>query len=540
MKSTKRKSKGPQLVTNDAAAPTTAVVTNQFQSFSWNAATALVRNDTMEGKDYVVVPMVMITEGVLNGSKGPLYYPKDELAKIPEVWNHKPVVVYHPSRNGQGVSACSPEVLTSCKIGVIMNTRFTKLGQLKAEAWIEEDRCKLVDERVWEAIENKQMLELSTGVFTDNEMTPGKFGNIEYDGIARNYRPDHLAILPDLKGACSIEAGAGFIRNMLNASFQKLESEDIELIHNRVIRVLEGEKKKNGAIAKLLTNELSYEAVRGDLGILLRKKFPEDQGFAFPWIESVYDDFFVYCFGSGLFKQSYSREGASVKLVGEPRKVVRVTEYVDAPVSNNLASNSNQNDKTEIAMNKKTIVDELIGNHGYAEADRASLMALSDNSLQSILTNAKKPAPAASKSDAAAPAANSAPAAAPVETPAAKPVASVDDYINNAPAELRDVLRSGITAHNQTKTNLIDAIVANKSNQFTKEYLGTLSLDMLKGIAQIAQAGAPATNSLPQTQQPVPMFVGNGAANGAPLPVSNAEFCKPENAIPSPDWSFTK
>ena len=32
------------------------------------------RKDTMAGRDYLVAPMVMMVEGVLNGSNGPLYY----------------------------------------------------------------------------------------------------------------------------------------------------------------------------------------------------------------------------------------------------------------------------------------------------------------------------------------------------------------------------------------------------------------------------------------------------------------------------------
>ncbi len=52
------------LVTNNAAA-----VESLLQSFTSNASTKLVRNDKMAGRDYVVVPMVMIVEGVLNGSK---------------------------------------------------------------------------------------------------------------------------------------------------------------------------------------------------------------------------------------------------------------------------------------------------------------------------------------------------------------------------------------------------------------------------------------------------------------------------------------
>ena len=166
----------------------------------------ITRKDTMEGEDYLVVPMVMITQGVHNGSHGAFYYPPEELEKTPVVWNHKPVVVYHPDG-----SACDPATLTARKIGVIMNTTY-KDGKLKAEAWLNEKRVKKVDGRIIDAIENEEMLEVSTGVFVDEEKSEGVWNGEDYAIIARNYRPDHLAVLPDKTGACSIEDGAGFLR----------------------------------------------------------------------------------------------------------------------------------------------------------------------------------------------------------------------------------------------------------------------------------------------------------------------------------------
>jgi len=181
-----------------------------FQSIITNF-TGTIRHDTMEGKEYLVAPMIMITEGVHVGSNGALYYPKEELSKTPAVWNHKPVVVYHPQANGVNVSACDPVILTNRKIGVIMNTKYEE-GKLKAEAWLDPERMKKVDDRILDSIEKNQMMELSTGVYTDNESEEGDWNGEHYDAIARNYRPDHLALLPDLIGACSIEDGAGFLR----------------------------------------------------------------------------------------------------------------------------------------------------------------------------------------------------------------------------------------------------------------------------------------------------------------------------------------
>src|SRR3990172_9987650 len=51
----------------------------------------VVRHDSMEDRDWLVGPVQMITEGVHNGSDGPIFYPAAELAKMTAVWNHKPV-----------------------------------------------------------------------------------------------------------------------------------------------------------------------------------------------------------------------------------------------------------------------------------------------------------------------------------------------------------------------------------------------------------------------------------------------------------------
>jgi len=213
-KSRKRQGQGrSKLVLNVGA--TEGLVRNLRTEIVFNLTPSkkLVRNERLQGRDYLAVPMVMITEGVHKGSNGALFYPGDELSKTPCVWNMKPVVVNHPEENGEGRSACDPDVAENYQVGMIMNTRFDDKGRLVAEAWVEPALADAVEPRVMKAIENEQMMELSTGVFVDKEFNPGEFDGEAYDAIARNYRPDHLAILPDKRGACSIDDGAGFMRN---------------------------------------------------------------------------------------------------------------------------------------------------------------------------------------------------------------------------------------------------------------------------------------------------------------------------------------
>lgn len=171
------------------------------------------RRETLNGTDYIVVPLTMVVPGVLNGSRGPLLYPKSELKKDPMAWNNMPIVVNHP-RNafGNPVSARQPEVLEKVGIGTVFNTEFR--DKLRAEGWFDIEKTKRVAPEILENILNRRPHELSTGLFTDNEQAQGVFnyGNgkaKKYQFIARNHRPDHLAILTDEPGACSVEDGCG-------------------------------------------------------------------------------------------------------------------------------------------------------------------------------------------------------------------------------------------------------------------------------------------------------------------------------------------
>ena len=174
----------------------------------------MARTATLEGKTHYVVPMVMLTVGVHNGTNGPLLYPADELRASAQRWNGRPVVVYHPVFLSGG-SAGNPEVFNRQKVGTVFNARFDG-KRLTAEAWIDQERVGLVDDRVHQTIIYNRQMEISTGVFTDNYEEAGVLNSEPYIAVARNYQPDHLALLPDQIGACSIADGCGLMRNTVN------------------------------------------------------------------------------------------------------------------------------------------------------------------------------------------------------------------------------------------------------------------------------------------------------------------------------------
>ena len=169
------------------------------------------RREILNGAEYLVAPLTMIVPGVLNGSQGPLYYPLEELQKQPTDWNHIPIVLYHPMRDGKPVSAKSPSVLNASQLGILLNAEAA--DKLVAEGWFHVDNTRRIAPAVWKRLEQNQPVELSTGLLLDAEPAQGEYNGTAYKAIARNYRPDHLAILPDVTGACSIKDGCGVLVN---------------------------------------------------------------------------------------------------------------------------------------------------------------------------------------------------------------------------------------------------------------------------------------------------------------------------------------
>jgi hypothetical protein len=161
----------------------------------------------------------MLVPGVLPGSKGPLLYPPDEVRKSPEDWNHIPIVVYHPMKDGKPVSARSPSILSKHGIGIVFHARTDGKDILKSEGWLDVEATRRVDKSVLDSVQLGKPIELSTGLFVDDEPAPegaifnDHRGTRKYVGIARNYKPDHLAILPSGKGACSLADGCGVLIN---------------------------------------------------------------------------------------------------------------------------------------------------------------------------------------------------------------------------------------------------------------------------------------------------------------------------------------
>jgi len=466
-----------------------------LETLTFNLTNAPIRRETLQGRQYVVAPMAMLTEGVHAGSGGALLYRGTECKKAAPAWNMKPIVVYHPEINGQGVSACDPDILERQQVGMLMNTRWN--GKLRAEAWIDEEQARAVDERVLCALETNQVMEVSTGLFTDNVGEPGEWEGEAYVAEATNHQPDHLALLPDKIGACSVADGAGLLQLNEAAEFAGVD----------VTRLLEHGMDD---LRRTVGNAMSHSNTREALSQVLRERFGVGKE-TYVYVVDVYDDFVVYEVeagvggggGSTLYRIAYTDDKTSITLSTEdPVEVVRVTEYRTAGGGEFVGNTRIL--KEDEGMDKKQLVDALITNAAtqWEEGDRDALMALDEGALAKMAPVAMEE-PAVPEGDDSAP------------EPKDVPV-TMEAYVAAAPEEYRDVLQNGLAAHKAAKDALIKQITDNSANKFSPEFLATKGLEELSGLAALAARPEAAV-----TTGPMPMFT--GAATPANAPVLNEE-----------------
>lgn len=353
-----------------------------------------VQEKTHQEKKHLVVPVTMIVEGVLSGSAGPLLHLATDFGKFPESWNGIPVVINHPAVNGKNVSANSPELIDAGTVGRIYNAYMDDTS-LKAEAWLDEAKLTTVSPDTASAVTLKQAIEVSVGVYTESDNTPGEYNGQTYTAIARNHRPDHLALLPGGVGACSISDGCGIRVNNKKGEDNEMNVAEITQVNQyRDLRYTvkgivdnsaEGLREKLDTIRSLVnTLDVPGDPNTGD-------------GYVSNYLEEAYDTYLVYeQYRRGenekYYKQGYQIDAAGdATFVGEPIEVEKKTEYI-SKVSTNQFIRTKTSKKSMEGTEKctpcvKAKVDSLIGNAAskFTEDDRAVLETLSETVLDRMM-----------------------------------------------------------------------------------------------------------------------------------------------------------
>jgi len=404
--------------------------------FTTNIAINALRRKTLDGKDYLVGPVVMAKECVMNG----ILYKAVDLQKSVPSWNGRIVTALHPKEGETHVSAnASPDVYEQWGLGLLFNSTYDKkTTKLKSQVWLDEAKLKS-NKEVAAAIDNGDMLEVSTGLFIDVIEEEGEFDGKPYTKVATNYRPDHLALLPGETGACSIDDGAGFPRA------------NMELV-------------VNGKLVQNVTEREIYQEVF----TLLRERDKTSNPRRYPYVEDIFENTCVFSAdeeGYVLYRVGINRTTTPISLVGDPVKVVRRVSYVDVPSTNATKTNNKKGPQ----MERKTVIDGLIAANKLQETDRERLMALTDEEFGSAVAALQVPA-------------------ANTQTPPSPPPAPAKD---TTPPAVRSNVEKDKEAtagrlYDEARTRIISKIKANTQNTFTDQEMSEMTLNQLEKLEKLA------------------------------------------------------
>lgn len=487
---------------NESSIELHSIQTDQFE----------VRTTMHQGRKHIIVPVVMMVEGVHNGSHGPLYHSAQELGRFPESWNGIPVTIDHPEVNGSNVSANQPEIIDSRTVGRVYNTHMDG-GRLRAEAWIDEAKIGQLSPQALAHIRDGKPLEVSVGVFSDEEPAEGTWNNEDYVAIARNHRPDHLALLPGGVGACSWNDGCGVRANKKAADDEEddakkkdEEDDDEEEEMMDMSSANSSDNKEGGETTDLVKifKELGaegYSAVQVNvqtgyrelMGKIQSQLDTMDNDSKVHFLHEVYDGSVVYevmgrdrSVPSAFYRQSYEvNDKGVVALTGNAIPVVRQISFVNA---NNEAQSNNEEGITTMAENatKKPCcpgkVELLIqSKHSpYQEVDREWLLSLEEAQINrmvevdaALVTMAKKveELPQLNKEQAV--------------KELKEILSNPDQFITLLAPELQEQMRSGMQLHREKRQKLIQALVQANSKKFSEEKLKDRTMEALEELVSL-------------------------------------------------------
>lgn len=415
-----------------------------------------------EGTDtFIMVPVVMMVEGVHSGSHGPIYHSAEVLKQSVELWPDIPVVVNHP-QNEKGDYISVNQVMDTL-VGRVVNPQ-VKAGKLTAQLKLNEKQLEDISPEALYAIQQQQPLDVSVGIYAEETQQSGEWNGEKYDAIALNHHPDHLALLPGDVGACSWDDGCGIRTN----SKQK-EGNEMD-----VQKTLVGLNGKGYAV-RLMANARSLTRQIEALRATLNEKDSEEQ---YHYLVEAYEDSFIYEAYQNkdnktrYFKQQYvSNDALEITLVNDPVEVERKLEYVQ--IQANINPNTEGDNMSKVVKPCiVTAVNGLISNtaSNFSEEDREWLQGLEEGQLKKLMPSEPAPEPQVNKEAAIKVIQDT------LKTPA--------DFMGLLPQEMKDQFQSGLRLHKERRTQLVQSIMANTAEAWTEDELNAMPTDMLEKISK--------------------------------------------------------
>lgn len=449
-----------------------------------------IREETLNGRPHIVVPVVMMVEGVHNGSAGPMLHTEQHLRENVQSWNGRPVTIGHPESEGHNVSANSPDIMNEWTVGRIFNARYD--NGLKAEAWIDLEEIENKSPMALAYIREGRPLEVSVGVFNDTDDIEGEWHGETYEAIAIDYQPDHLALLPGEQGACSWRDGCGIRANKEGGTMKK---EFIETLKDL---------SRDGYAVSPVTNEQGYR----EIGQLLQTKLDTlDNEIKVHILVEVYADSIVYEVYnrergySTLYKRGYSVVNNGVEFgEDDPVEVRRNVEYVTANKMRRTAPSINSKSDNKMAENENNLcceakVEALIANKltQFTLEDKEWLMGLGEEHIDKLspvepVVEEVIPEVQVNKDQ--------------VIDEFKKSLKAIDDYTALMPEEMKESVVAGVTLYNERREELVSSIMTNTAEgTWEKDDLEAMETKTLERINKSVNPVDYSAAGTPKTQK---------------------------------------
>jgi len=208
-------------------------------TFNQAINTENVRRETLDGTEFAVAPITLLKPMHLNvppdWGVNEAYLPAQQAKESVPSWNGTPLTLNHPTTaNGVGTTANQPEMHEKTVLGKVFNAEWTG-NEVDGEAWFNIQKIREMGGMAANALEkvlNGGTVEVSTG-YRASQLPAGNYDGKERQAVQGNLKPDHVAVLPNQQGKCSVEAGCGVgqpVANSLIFTNAKHDYEDGDIV----------------------------------------------------------------------------------------------------------------------------------------------------------------------------------------------------------------------------------------------------------------------------------------------------------------------
>lgn len=328
-----------------------------------------IQRDTRDGKEVVILKdtLAMTLPSVMNRK----LYTKELFANHYQELADVLAPVSHPKRhNGELIPASNPMAVNEFHGGASNeNPRLMDDGRVLVDIVINTEYANLVPKgqelmQVVNSLETGESayLATSTGLFFAANTEKGNLNGKEYDSVITACKFDHNAILINEQPAGEL---CGFTAN----------NEAVEEV-NLIDELSEDKRKKSAlkAVVNFLTGnqELSFESIRDLLYAEIRTLAYNE----YSWIDSIFDEYFIYEKNGKHYRQNYSVNDGKITLIESAVEVEKKTEFIAI----NMESEMDEKQVAEMIANALETQEQKImtANKEVTDAQASEIASLKE------------------------------------------------------------------------------------------------------------------------------------------------------------------